>query len=43
MPLGNYSVLREVAVPAEKIWGKGKDEDNRQVFRAGGKRRSGLK
>jgi hypothetical protein len=29
MALGNHAVQREVAVPAEKTWDKGKDEDSK--------------
>jgi len=42
-PPGNLPVQGGVAVPAEKTWGEGKDEDDRKVFRAAVKRRSGQK
>jgi hypothetical protein len=33
-PPGKLQAESGVAVPAEKTWGKGKDEDERKVFRA---------
>jgi len=36
-------VHRGVGVPEEKTWEEAKDEDDRKVFRAAGKRRSGQK
>jgi len=43
MPPGNLPGQRGVGVPAEKTWVKEKDEDDRRVFRAAVKRRSGQK
>jgi len=42
-PLANLPAQRGVAVPAEKTSGEEKDEDDRKVFRAVVKRRSGQK
>jgi hypothetical protein len=40
---GNLPAHRGVGVPAEKTWEEEKDEDDRKVFRAAVKRRSGQK
>jgi len=42
-PPGDLPVQRGVGVPAEKTWEEEKDEDDRKVFRAAAKRRSGQK
>jgi len=37
-PPGSHPAQRGAAVPAEKTWGEGKDEDDRKVSRAAAKK-----